>query len=343
MADESSDEEIPELVQTSSIAHSKIPVTIITGYLGAGKTTLLNYILTEQHHKKIAVILNEFGEGSAVEKSLSIGENGGIYEEWLELRNGCLCCSVKDNGVKAIENLMTKRGKFDYILLETTGLADPGPIASMFWLDDELGSDVYLDGVITVVDCKYSELKLLQKEVDYVKQVALGDVIVCNKVDLVNSEGVNRCVNNIKAINGSAQILQTSHGKVELEKLLDLHAYDTGKIVNSISNAGSHIDSETKTYTFEFDGSVCEQRLDECLQDMLWCDQLASKQKIFRLKGVVNIHGCPDVSFQIQAVYDTYDKYKLQTKEPTNRIIIIGQCLVKDSIYKKFLKTVETS
>lgn len=213
----------------------------------------------------------------------------------------------------------------------------------MFWLDDELGSDVYLDGVITVVDCKYSELKLSQKEVDYVKQVALGDVIVCNKVDLVNPEGVNRCVNNIKAINGSAQILQTSHGKVDLEKLLDLHAYDTGKIINSVSNAGSHIDSETKTYTFEFDGSVCEQRLDECLQDMLWCDELASKQKIFRLKGVVNIHGCPDVSFQIQAVYDTYDKYKLQTKEPTNRIIIIGQCLVKDSIYERFIRTVETS
>ncbi|ERE77339.1 COBW domain-containing protein 1 [Cricetulus griseus] len=92
----------------------------------AGKTTLLNYILTEQHNRKIAVILNEFGEGSAVEKSLSISQGGELYEEWLELRNGCLCCSVKDNGLRAIENLMQKKGKFDYILLETTGLADPG-------------------------------------------------------------------------------------------------------------------------------------------------------------------------------------------------------------------------
>uniref|UniRef100_A0A8C2SPU7 COBW domain-containing protein 1-like n=1 Tax=Coturnix japonica TaxID=93934 RepID=A0A8C2SPU7_COTJA len=133
----------------------KIPVTIITGYLGAGKTTLLNYILTEQHSKRIAVILNEFGEGSALEKSLAISQGGELYEEWLELRNGCLCCSVKDNGVKAIENLMQKRGKFDYILLETTGLADPGAVASMFWVDSELGSEIYLDGIVSVVYAKH--------------------------------------------------------------------------------------------------------------------------------------------------------------------------------------------
>ncbi|XP_009985936.1 PREDICTED: COBW domain-containing protein 2-like, partial [Tauraco erythrolophus] len=121
----------------------------------AGKTTLLNYILTEQHSKRIAVILNEFGEGSALEKSLAISQGGELYEEWLELRNGCLCCSVKDNGVKAIENLMQRRGKFDYILLETTGLADPGAVASMFWVDSELGSDIYLDGIVSVVDAKH--------------------------------------------------------------------------------------------------------------------------------------------------------------------------------------------
>ncbi|KAH3694870.1 hypothetical protein DPMN_082311 [Dreissena polymorpha] len=138
----SDEEDIPDLVA----AESKVPVTIITGFLGAGKTTLLNYVLTEQHGKRIAVIMNEFGEGDSIEKSMSVGSDGERYEEWLELRNGCLCCSVKDNGVQAIENLMTKKGKFDYILLETTGLADPGPIASIFWLDEDLCSDLYLDG-----------------------------------------------------------------------------------------------------------------------------------------------------------------------------------------------------
>ncbi|XP_003391242.2 PREDICTED: COBW domain-containing protein 1-like [Amphimedon queenslandica] len=141
--DDSSRQEKEREPQTS---RNKVPVTIITGFLGAGKTTLLNYILTEQHNKRIAVILNEFGEGSAVEKSMAVGQSGELYEEWLELRNGCLCCSVRDAGVKAIENLMEYKGKFDYILLETTGLADPGPIASIFWLDDGLGSSLILDG-----------------------------------------------------------------------------------------------------------------------------------------------------------------------------------------------------
>ncbi|KAG8455213.1 hypothetical protein GDO86_001416 [Hymenochirus boettgeri] len=154
------EEDCPELVPIADNLQNgqtdnKIPVSIITGYLGAGKTTLLNYILTEQHNKRIAVIINEFGEGSAVEKSLSISQAGELYEEWLELRNGCLCCSVKDNGLKAIENLMQKKGKFDYILLETTGLADPGAVASMFWVDAELGSEIYLDGIVSVVDAKY--------------------------------------------------------------------------------------------------------------------------------------------------------------------------------------------
>uniref|UniRef100_A0A671PNW7 COBW domain-containing protein 1-like n=1 Tax=Sinocyclocheilus anshuiensis TaxID=1608454 RepID=A0A671PNW7_9TELE len=132
------EDECPELVpikekQTGPAV--QIPVTIITGYLAA--------------------ILNEFGEGSALEKSLAVSQAGELYEEWLALRNGRLCCSVKDNGLKAIENLMEKKGKFDYILLETTGLADPGAVASMFWVDAELGSDVYLDGIVTVIDAKY--------------------------------------------------------------------------------------------------------------------------------------------------------------------------------------------
>uniref|UniRef100_A0A8C1SNA1 COBW domain containing n=2 Tax=Cyprinus carpio TaxID=7962 RepID=A0A8C1SNA1_CYPCA len=179
------DDECPELVpikekQTGPTV--QIPVTIITGYLGAGKTTLLNYILTEQHNKRIAVILNEFGEGSALEKSLAVSQAGELYEEWLELRNGCLCCSVKDNGLKAIENLMEKKGKFDYILLETTGLADPGAVASMFWVDAELGSDVYLDGIVTVIDAKYG----MQVSCCSILQIALADLTIINKTDLVN-------------------------------------------------------------------------------------------------------------------------------------------------------------
>lgn len=125
-------------------------------FLGSGKTTLINYVLNASHGKKIAVILNDFAEGSAAESLASLNENGGsLFEEWVELRNGCLCCSLKDPGVKAIENLLKKRGKFDYILLETTGLADPGPIAALFWMDENLCSQITLDGVVTLLDAKY--------------------------------------------------------------------------------------------------------------------------------------------------------------------------------------------
>ncbi|XP_055150370.1 zinc-regulated GTPase metalloprotein activator 1B isoform X16 [Symphalangus syndactylus] len=198
--EDSAEEECPELVpieakqseeEEKSGLGAKIPVTIITGYLGAGKTTLLNYILTEQHSKRVAVILNEFGEGSALEKSLAVSHGGELYEEWLELRNGCLCCSVKDNGLRAIENLMQKKGKFDYILLETTGLADPGAVASMFWVDAELGSDIYLDGIITIVDSKYGLKHLTEEKPD----------------GLINEA--------TRAINGLGQILETQRSSLQ--------------------------------------------------------------------------------------------------------------------------------
>ncbi|KAA3672365.1 uncharacterized protein DEA37_0008421, partial [Paragonimus westermani] len=172
----------------------------------AGKTTLLNYILTQAHGKRIAVILNDFGEGSALESSVSIKQQtGDMFEEWLELRNGCLCCSLKDPGVKAIESLMKKRGDFDYVLIETTGLADPGlciffnyflssmftgPIAAIFWMDDSLCSQLYLDGIVTLLDSKYCLDQLNDrfpgKTNDCERQIALADVLILNKTDLVS-------------------------------------------------------------------------------------------------------------------------------------------------------------
>ncbi|NXF96108.1 CBWD1 protein, partial [Eubucco bourcierii] len=234
------DEDCPDLVpidtggaeETESSPSRKIPVTIITGYLGSGKTTLLNYILTEQHNKRIAVILNEFGEGSALEKSLAISQGGELYEEWLELRNGCLCCSVKDNGVKAIENLMQRRGKFDYILLETTGLADPGAVASIFWVDSELGSDIYLDGIISVVDAKHGLWHLTEEKPEGLvneasRQVALADLIIINKVDLVSEEELDKVRASVRSINGLVKILETQRSRVDLSNVLDLHAFDS--------------------------------------------------------------------------------------------------------------------
>ncbi|XP_069975633.1 zinc-regulated GTPase metalloprotein activator 1-like, partial [Penaeus vannamei] len=213
------DEEAPDLVEVGNAV--RVPVTILTGYLGAGKTTLLNYILTQEHKKKIAVILNEFGEGSSMEKSLNISQDGDLFEEWLELRNGCLCCSVKDNGVKAIENLMKKRGKFDYILLETTGLADPGPIAALFWMDKQLESEIYLDGIITVLDSKYAQKNITEKKPESVvneavRQVALADLLILNKIDLVDAAQKQVVTQLVRTINSSAEVIQTERCRVDL-------------------------------------------------------------------------------------------------------------------------------
>ncbi|XP_060875962.1 zinc-regulated GTPase metalloprotein activator 1-like isoform X2 [Metopolophium dirhodum] len=300
-----SDDEIPSLV--TAITLDPVPVTIITGYLGSGKTTLLNYILTEQHNKKIAVILNEFGEGDTMEKSIAVGEKGDLCEEWLELQNGCLCCSVKDNGVKAIENLMSKRGKFDYILLETTGLADPGPIAKLFWIDTELGSDVHLDGIVCVIDSKNANKHLGNSLLDEpnlntvnpsTRQIALADIILINKVDLVDRSTLETLKTKIRSINGSSEIIETTNSRIDLNKILDLKSYSSSnslRVDEMIRNVESlegktHIHQNMATVTLEVPDGILRTSLDTFVCQILWENMLkdgrGNTSEIIRMKSV---------------------------------------------------------
>uniref|UniRef100_A0A8C1SQF2 COBW domain containing 1 n=1 Tax=Cyprinus carpio TaxID=7962 RepID=A0A8C1SQF2_CYPCA len=310
------DDECPELVpikekQTGPTV--QIPVTIITGYLGAGKTTLLNYILTEQHNKRIAVILNEFGEGSALEKSLAVSQAGELYEEWLELRNGCLCCSVKDNGLKAIENLMEKKGKFDYILLETTGLADPGAVASMFWVDAELGSDVYLDGIVTVIDAKYGMWHLSALRPSGVLQIALADLTIINKTDLVNDSELVELRDTVRlSIYLYIQIKCIFLPyRVDLSQVLDLHSFDIsdGNYATCFLLSYSS-DSSMLTITFEVPGSLSEDLLNIFIQNLLWEKTLKNKaglpMAVIRLKGIVSIQQ-KQKKVMLQGVHELYE------------------------------------
>lgn len=365
------EEDCPELVPISeqeikdsvggniqSTENSKIPVTIITGYLGAGKTTLLNYILTEQHSKRIAVILNEFGEGSALEKSLAISQGGELYEEWLELRNGCLCCSVKDNGLKAIENLMQKKGKFDYILLETTGLADPGAVASMFWVDAELGSDIYLDGIVSVVDAKYGLQHLKEEKPDGLvneaaRQIALGDLIILNKTDLVSQEELKKLRTAVGSINGLVRILETQRSRVDLSDVLDLHAFDgvSGKSLQQKLHLEEalhpHLDKSIITSTFEVLGSVTEEDLNVFVQNLLWeknvKDKRGNPMEVIRLKGLVSIGDKPHQVI-VQGVHELYDleetNVRWKDEERMNRMVLIGRNLDKDILKDVFIATV---
>ncbi|EGD72705.1 COBW domain-containing protein 6 [Salpingoeca rosetta] len=366
------DDDVPQLVEADDAAPvvdeetaqqeieekkaKAVPVTILTGYLGAGKTTLLNYILTENHGLKIAVILNEFGEGSAVEKSMSIGQDGAMYEEWLELRNGCLCCSVKDVGVKAIENMMKKKGLFDYVVLETTGLADPGPIASMFWLDDALCSDVKLDGIVTVIDSKYGLKQLGEERSDgslneAVRQVALADRIVLNKVDLAKSQELAELKASIQAINSTALIVETNYSKVDLSFVLGIDAYDADERLEDLKaqavTSTPHLDSSVRTVTIALPGCVDEEEAERWIQDLLWEQQLDDKPcgaEVLRMKGVLSIRGS-DNRHILQAVRELYDKTETTEwgdAERVNRLVFIGRNLPEEDLRASFAKLVSS-
>ena len=203
-----------------SIANSTVPVTVLTGFLGSGKTTLLNRILSENHGKRIAVIENEFGE-IGVDNDLVIGAE----EEIFEMNNGCICCTVRGDLIRILGNLMKRRDKFDHIMIETTGMADPGPVAQTFFMDDEMREALNLDGVVTLVDAKHVLLHI--DESDEVKeQIAFADVILLNKVDLVSSDELDQLEARIHAMNSAAKIYRTQDAVVDMDNVLNLGGFD---------------------------------------------------------------------------------------------------------------------
>ena len=201
-------------------ADSRIPVTVLTGFLGAGKTTLLNRILTEQHGQRIAVIENEFGE-IGIDQALVINAE----EEIFEMNNGCLCCTVRGDLIRILGNLMKRRDKFDRILVETTGLADPGPVAQTFFMDDEMKDNLRLDGIVTLVDCKHVA-QHLDSSSECREQIAFADTLVLNKVDLVDDATVEALETRLRAMNGLAKIQHAHLAQVDLQQVLDLGGFD---------------------------------------------------------------------------------------------------------------------
>src|ERR1051325_7851409 len=194
----------------------KIPVTVLTGYLGPGKTTLLNRILSEPHGKKYAVIVNEFGE-IGIDNDLIIGAD----EEVFEMNNGCICCTVRGDLIRIIDGLMRRRGKFDAIIVETTGLADPAPVAQTFFVDENVGNKTKLDAVVTVADAKWLRDRL--KDAPEAKnQVAFADVILINKTDLVTDAELREVEARIRGINPYARIHRTERAKIGIAEVLEI-------------------------------------------------------------------------------------------------------------------------
>jgi len=212
---------------TETAAAKPIPVTVLTGYLGAGKTTLLNRILTESHGKRYAVIVNEFGE-IGIDNDLIVESDEEIYE----MNNGCICCTVRGDLIRVVEGLMRRPGRFDAIIVETTGLADPVPVAQTFFMDDDVRAKTQLDAVVALVDAKHLPLRLKDSR-EAEDQLAFADVVLLNKTDLVTPEEVNRIEQVIRVINPSARIYHTERSNVDLSKILDLGAFDLDRALEN--------------------------------------------------------------------------------------------------------------
>ncbi|TPX36276.1 hypothetical protein SmJEL517_g01407 [Synchytrium microbalum] len=361
--------QIQPLLPSTSL-QERVPVTIITGFLGSGKTTLVQNILTSPHHKKrIAVILNEFGDSAGIEKTnntTTLSSNDASQQplpQWVELANGCLCCSTKDTGIQAIESLMESRGRFDYILLESTGLADPAPIASIFWLDEGLASSVKLDGIVTVVDAKHV-LKYLEEESgvhghgvnEATRQIALADRILVNKVDLVDDAGVKEVEGVVRGINAVAPVARCVKSIVDLDFILGLNAFDGRQAPQEVhedttihhhEHDHDHT-SHVTTISFTHSTPIHRTCFESWLQRILWepaaIENLPGLE-ILRLKAVLDLVESPNTRTIVQAVRELYDLndggvWEEGIDKRVCRVVIIGKGLKKEVLYQSFVDAV---
>ncbi|MGB9040931.1 MAG: GTP-binding protein [Pseudolabrys sp.] len=344
---------------------SKIPVTVLTGYLGAGKTTLLNRILSEPHGKKFAVIVNEFGE-IGIDNELVVDAD----EEVFEMNNGCICCTVRGDLVRIIDGLMRRKGKFDAIIVETTGLADPAPVAQTFFMDEAVGAKTKLDAVVTVADAKWLTDRL--KDAPEAKnQIAFADVILLNKTDLVTPDELRELEARIRGLNPYARVHRTERAKIDIAEVLGRNAFDLDRILtiepdfleeqdhhhdhhhghddhhhghgDHDHGAAHHHGNGLKHYHDEDMQSVA-LRTDKALNPdkfFPWIQDLVAKDgpSILRCKGILSFKDDPE-RFVFQGVHMILDgdhQRPWRADEPRDsRIVFIGRNLPEDKIRQGF-------
>jgi G3E family GTPase len=339
----------------AEVTSSKIPVTVLTGYLGAGKTTLLNRILSENHGKKYAVIVNEFGE-IGIDNDLIIGAD----EEVFEMNNGCVCCTVRGDLVRILGGLMKRKGKFDAIIVETTGLADPAPVAQTFFVDEDVQGHARLDAVVTVADAKWLSDRL--KDAPEAKnQIAFADVIVLNKTDLVSKPELAEVEARIRGINPYAKLHRTERCQVALGDVLERGAFDLDRILDlepDFLEADEHDhhhdhdhhhghdhhhdhglkhyhDEEMQSLSLKTDKPLDPTRFMPWLQNLV----ATEGQKILRSKGILSFHDDDD-RYVFQGVHMMLEgdhQRKWKEGEPReSRLVFIGRELPEAAIREGF-------
>jgi len=311
----------------------QVPVTVLTGYLGAGKTTLLNRILTENHGQKYAVVINEFGE-LGVDNDLVVDTD----EEVFEMNNGCICCTVRGDLIRIVGGLMKRRDKFDGIIIETTGLANPAPVAQTFFVDDTVRARTRLDAIVTVVDAKHLPARL-EDSTEAAEQIAFADVIILNKTDLVTAEELAEVEKLIRQINRFARIHRTERSSVAITEVLNQGAFDLNRVLEAhpdfLEDEAHEHNEDVASMSFEVDRPIDPERFNAWIGDLL-----AQKgQDLLRTKGILSYSG-DDRRFAFQAVHmiadgDFIGPWKAGDARKS-RLVFIGRNLNRPQLRRGF-------
>lgn len=354
----------------------RVGITLITGFLGSGKSTLIQRVLTEKHNLRLVVVENEFGPTASVEKAIvTRGVGAGALDEFIELPNGCICCAAQDDLVDALTRLVDqKRGKFDHILIEASGLADPRPVAASLWVDDVMDASLRLDAVVAVVDAANIEQVLAgRSNMDKgiaLKQLAVADIILLNKIDLLTSresqsvtfeekgkpDPIDRLSSVLREHGCLARVIPTTRCDVNLRELIGVRAYESSATIAAISKTvpekfkhHDHVDKSKSaaSFTLEFKGNPFSATLlTRALGELLWeesNDDCEGLQQIWRMKALVAIDGEPfkRIYQSVHTLFDDIDSSEEVEHDCANSFFLfIGQNMNQQSIQSCLMKAI---